>query len=345
MAAYLHQGETPLLEVRRLSLSFKDQEQVAVDRVSFNIRAGSTLGLVGASGAGKSSIARAVMKLIEVEAGEVLLDGEDILRMDSEQLMAARRRMQLVFQEPSASLSPRRTIGQTLLEPLQHFAIGDKHYQQQKIRSILHMVGLDHDVLRRYPHQFSSGQQQRIAIARALVTDPELLIADEAVSSLDVSIQAQILQLVLTLQKELGIAFLFISHDLAVIRQIADDIAVMYRGQLMEQSPADLFFSKPAHPYSKSLLSSSGLSSEQLAYTDADSLPGMPAVPWQIDRGSAAGGKSTSCVFSRNCPEKMPICEQNEPASQTLRYGNLSTFTPHCVKCHLYDEVSDHENP
>lgn len=340
MAAQSQQGEMSLLEVRELSLSFQDQEQVAVDRVSFNIRAGSTLGLVGASGAGKSSIARAVMRLIEVDAGEVLFKGENILRMGPSQLMAARRGMQLVFQDPSASLSPRRTIEQTLLEPMKHFSIGDKHYQQEKIRDILQTVGLDHDVLRRFPHQFSSGQQQRIAIARALVTDPELLIADEAVSSLDVSIQAQILQLVLTLQKELNIAFLFISHDLAVIRQIADDIAVLYRGQLMEQSAADQFFSNPAHPYSKTLLSSAGLPG-----TDADSLPGIPTEPWQIDRAPAGSGNTSSCVFSRNCPEKMPVCEQSEPASRTIKHSNHPTFTPHCVKCHLHDEASDHETP
>jgi ABC-type oligopeptide transport system ATPase subunit len=161
----------------------------------------------------------------------------------------------LVFQNPSASLSPKRNIEQTLLEPLEHFAIGDDDSRREKIRRILQGVGLDPDVLHGYPHQFSTGQQQRIAIARALVTDPDLLIADEAVSALDVSVQAQILQLIQALQKQRGIAILFISHDLAVIRQIATDVAILYRGKLLEHSSADAFFNQPTHPYSQNLLS------------------------------------------------------------------------------------------
>jgi len=180
------QPRAPLLEVQALSLSFPNQEH-AVDRVTFKLVSGKTLGLVGASGAGKSSIARAILCLIKPDAGKILLRGENIFSMDPGQLKEARRRIQIVFQEPSASLSPRRTVAQTLLEPLRHFAIGDAAYKQDKVRRTLKTVGLDPDVLQRYPHQFSAGQQQRIAIARALVTNPDLLIADEAVSALDVS--------------------------------------------------------------------------------------------------------------------------------------------------------------
>ena len=327
-------GRPPLLEVRNLSLSFHKRQQVAADRVSFSIAAGSTLGLVGASGAGKSSIARAIMHLLEPDAGEILYKGENIFQMSPDQLMATRQRVQIVFQEPSASLSPRRTVEQTLLEPLEHFAIGDKNYRHEKIRQTLHTVGLDHDVLRRYPHQFSAGQQQRIAIARALVSNPELLIADEAVSSLDVSIQAQILQLIQTLQKEQGIAFLFISHDLAVIRQIANDIAVMYRGQLLEQSPADIFFSKPAHPYSRALLSFAGTAFPQR----------LAGGKWHLDRGRAGNDNSSACLFARNCPDKMPVCERLEPADKNIQHKNQRALGSHCVKCHLYDEVKTNEN-
>ena len=326
-------GRPPLLEVRKLSLSFHKQQQVAADRVSFSIAAGSTLGLVGASGAGKSSIARAIMHLLEPDAGEILYKGENIFQMSPDQLMATRQRIQIVFQEPSASLSPRRTVEQTLLEPLEHFAIGDTNYRHEKIRQTLHTVRLDHDVLRRYPHQFSAGQQQRIAIARALVSSPELLIADEAVSSLDVSIQAQILQLIQTLQKEHGITFLFISHDLAVIRQIASDIAVMYRGQLLEQSPADVFFSKPAHPYSRALLSFAGAAFPQR----------LAGGKWHLDRARAGNDNSSACLFASNCPDKMPVCERLEPADKIIQHKNQHALGSHCVKCHLYDEVKTNE--
>jgi len=246
--------ETALLEVRNLSVSFQQRDKLAVDNVSFSMNKGSILGLAGESGAGKSSIARAIVGLIKADSGEVLFNDEDILQMDSQQLSATRRRIQLIFQNPSAGLSPRRNIEQTLLEPLEHFGIGNKLLRQDKIRQILPSVGLDPDVLRRYPHQFSSGQQQRIAIARALVTDPELLIADEAVSALDVSVQAQILQLIQKLQTERDIAVLFISHDLAVIRQIASEVAIIYRGEMLEHSSANDFFEQPTHPYSKTLL-------------------------------------------------------------------------------------------
>ena len=323
----------PLLEVRDLSLSFQKQEQIAVDRVSFNIRAGKTFGLVGASGAGKSSVARAIMRLLVPDEGKVLFRGENIYEMDQKHLATSRRRIQLVFQDPSASLSPKRTVEQSLLEPLEHFSIGDTNYRQDKIRQILGTVGLHKEALHRYPHQFSSGQQQRIAIARALVTEPDLLIADEPVSSLDVSIQAQILQLIQTLQKDHGITFLFITHDLAVIRQLADDIGVMYRGQMLEQAPADVFFSHPAHPYSKALLSFA-----------SDSIPGnVTADKWLLDRGRTKAEEPDSCVFTRNCADKMAVCETREPALQHIPHKNHHASAPHCVKCHLYEEAHNNE--
>ena len=323
-----------LLELRNLSLSFHRQKRVAVDRVSLKIAAGSTLGLIGASGAGKSSIARAILRLVKPDSGELLFKGKDICRMNAQELKLTRQRIQLVFQEPSASLSPGRTVKQTLLEPLEHFAIGDANYRQEKTLQILHTVGLDQSALQRYPHQFSSGQQQRIAIARALVTDPELVIADEAVSSLDVSIQAQILQLIQKLQKDFGITFLFISHDLAVIRQIADDVAVMYKGQLLEQSPADRFFSEPAHPYSKTLL----------AFATGRTPISWQGDKWYLERNRGTAGNTQTCVFAEFCPDKIPRCEQVEPAMLEIKHKNQHAFESHCVKCHLYDEVKTDEH-
>ena len=329
---FLH-NKPPLLEVRDLSLRFHKQATPAIDRVSFRISAGRSLGLVGASGAGKSTIARVIMRLATPDSGAILFHGEDISEMNPRQLMRTRQRIQLVFQEPSASLSPRRNIQQTLLEPLQHFAIGDYRYQQQKISQTLKTVGLDDDVLQRYPHQFSSGQQQRIAIARALVTDPELLIADEAVASLDVSIQAQILQLIQSLQNDHGLTFLFISHDLAVIRQIADEVAVTYRGQLLEQSPADSFFSGPAHPYSRTLLSIAG----------HPGLPDLDAGPWQAEMAHISSGVTPACIYVQNCKNKMSICAITEPVDHCIPDKNQHTPGQHCVKCHLYDEVRSNE--
>ena len=326
-------NQPPLLEVRDLSLSFHQQEQLAVDHVSLSITQGSTLGLVGASGAGKSSIARAILQLVKPDSGEILFKGKEIHRMNPHELKTFRQRVQLVFQEPSASLSPRRTVEQTLLEPLQHFAIGDASFRYERTLHILDTVGLDQSAMQRYPHQFSSGQQQRIAIARALITDPELLIADEAVASLDVSIQAQILQLIQVLQKDFGITFLFISHDLAVIRQIADDVAVMYQGQLLEHSSADRFFSEPAHPYSKTLLS----------FAQGQSPTHRPDDKRYLERSRRKAGDSSACLFAGFCPDKMQVCERVEPAIHDIQHKNQDAPEPHCVKCHLYSEVNAYD--
>ena len=320
-------GGSPLLELRELSLSFQRRALLAVDRVSLKMTAGSTLGLVGASGAGKSSIARAVLRLIEPDAGQVLFKGDDIHRMDPAQLKTVRQGIQMVFQDPSASLSPRRTVEQTLLEPLQHFAIGDRHERHAKITQVLRTVGLDPEALKRYPHQFSTGQQQRIAIARALVTGPELLIADEAVSSLDVSVQAQILELIQKLKSELGVTLLFISHDLAVIRQIADEVAVMYRGQLLEQSPADRFFSRPAHPYSDTLLT----------FAQGRTPMNWSVENWNLERSRKTADRHANCVFADSCPDRLQVCATVEPEMRYVKDENQDALGSHCVKCHLYD--------
>lgn len=323
------QAPAPLLEVHDLCMSFPRQKQLAIDHVSFDIHPGSTLGLVGSSGAGKSSLARVIMHLAKPSSGDILFKGESIFEMGARQLKEYRKSIQMVFQDPSASLSPKRTIQATLLEPLVHFNMGNRSERQEKIRSALNTVGLDEDALSRYPHQFSTGQQQRIAIARALVTEPELLIADEAVSSLDVSIQAQILQLLQMLKTEHGITLLFISHDLAVVSQLADELAVMYRGQILEQCPSEHFFKSPAHPYSQALLSFAG----------PDALKTPSSGHWRLQSGRNACEKPSACIFSGNCPDQMSICKQLEPVIYRVQHENQDTLSPHCVKCHLYDKA------
>jgi ABC-type oligopeptide transport system ATPase subunit len=333
MNSHDKQSAPSLLEVRDLSLSYSDGDQgrsFAIDRVSFSVEAGSIMALIGSSGAGKSSIARTILQLIEPDNGEILFNGQNIRGMTGPQLMAMRQRLQIVFQEPSASLSPRLTIERILHEPLRHFAIGDRQYQRDKVKNTLQTVGLDEDVLQRYPHQFSAGQQQRIAIARALVTNPDLLIADEAVSSLDVSIQAQILQLIQSLQRKHGIAFLFISHDLGVIRQIADKVAVMYRGQLLEQSQANDFFSGPAHPYSRTLLS----------FARLDDPGNLPEGQLQLNHGRKPGRRPSNCLYAGNCADKMPLCELQEPENHKIDNNDIE----HYVKCHIYGEANSNDN-
>lgn len=334
MSSRRHDQVPPLLEARELSLRFPGQQRPAVDRVSFSVSTGHTLGLVGASGAGKSSVARLVMGLGQVDSGLILFEGRDMAKMDTRALKACRQAMQIVFQEPSASLSPRRTVAQTLLEPLNHFNCGDAAWRQNRIGETLATVGLEADALSRYPHQFSAGQQQRIAIARALVTNPKLVIADEPVSSLDVSVQAQILQLLRKLKHEHGIAYLFVSHDLAVVRQIADEVAVMYRGQLLEQSPAGTFFTRPAHPYSRQLLKSAS----EVAPAESK---------LRLGRGTTRAGDADVCVFLHDCPERKPICQREGPGNHAFAQTTPNALTApmaHSVKCHLYDNegIDDH---
>ncbi|MEY8198715.1 MAG: ATP-binding cassette domain-containing protein, partial [Colwellia sp.] len=227
----------------------------AVDDVSFVLEKGKTMGLVGESGCGKSTLGRAVLRLHEPTDGTVILDGVNITKLESKALVDARRDMQIIFQDPYASLSPRRTIQQTLLEPLETHNIGTAESRQQKIEELLDIVGLRKHVLHRYPHEFSGGQRQRIGIARALTLEPKFIVADEAVSALDVSVQSQVLNLISNLQKTLGISFLFISHDLAVVQHISDDVGVMYLGRLVEKASATSLYKEPRHPYTKALLS------------------------------------------------------------------------------------------
>ena len=321
-----------LLEIKNLKKHFPIHgglfhqvvsELKAVDDVSFVLEKGKTMGLVGESGCGKSTLGRAVLRLHEPTDGTVILDGTDITKLEPKALVDARRDMQIIFQDPYASLSPRRTIQQTLLEPLETHKIGTAESRQQKIEELLDIVGLRKHVLHRYPHEFSGGQRQRIGIARALTLEPKFIVADEAVSALDVSVQSQVLNLISNLQKTLGISFLFISHDLAVVQHISDDVGVMYLGRLVEKATATSLYTEPRHPYTKALLSAIPTPDPTIK-NQRQILKGDVPSPLNPPSG---------CTFRTRCPEAMDICAVKAPVQ--VEVG--SKDEPHWVACHLFE--------
>lgn len=296
----------------------------AVDGVSFDIPSGKTFGLVGESGCGKTTLGRAVLRLHEPTSGSVVLDGTDITQLRRKALLAWRRRMQIIFQDPFASLSPRRTVRQTILEALDTHSIGQRHGREAEVERLLGVVGLRRQVLDRYPHEFSGGQRQRIGIARALATKPDFIVADEPVSALDVSVQSQVLNLLADLQREFGLAYLFIGHDLAVVQHISDEVGVMYLGRIVETASAEDIYRSPRHPYTRALMSAIPVPDPQTR-RERIVLPGD--VPSPV---SPPGG----CPFHPRCPEVMPICSRVVPPTVDVGSGRH-----HAVTCHLYGET------
>jgi oligopeptide/dipeptide ABC transporter, ATP-binding protein, C-terminal domain len=324
-------GDTPLLQVQALSKHFPVRGGFfrritgwlkAVDDVSFEVKRGETFGLVGESGCGKSTLGRAILRLHEPTAGRVILDGTDITALDRGRLTAARRHMQIIFQDPYASLSPRRTVLQTLLEPMEIHRIGTPRSRREKVLELLDIVGMGPQVLHRYPHEFSGGQRQRIGIARALTLDPKFIVADEAVSALDVSVQSQVLNLIGRLQRELGISFLFISHDLAVVQHISHQVGVMYLGRLVEIAPAADLYRDPMHPYTRALLSAIPVPDPKRR---RKRIILQGEVPSPLDPPSG-------CPFRTRCPEAMPVCAERRPLLKQIYDGEA----PHQVACHLH---------
>lgn len=249
---------TPILEVRNLKKYFKTPKGMlhAVDDISFTIEEGKTLGVVGESGCGKSTTGRAILRLIEPTSGEIYFRGQDISKLSPKELRKKRQEMQMVFQDPYASLDPRYTVAKTIEEPLRiHGLVKDKEERKQKVLELMDTVGLARRLYHAYPHELDGGRRQRIGIAAALAVNPKFIVCDEPVSALDVSIQAQILNLMKQLQRERGLTYMFITHDLSVVRHFSDDIAVMYLGRLVEKAPAEELFNNPLHPYTKALLS------------------------------------------------------------------------------------------
>jgi oligopeptide transport system ATP-binding protein len=285
----------------------------AVDDVSFSIAENEVLGLVGESGCGKSTVGRSILRLYEPTAGEVHFDGQDMLSLSGSNLKAMRRNMQIIFQDPMSSLNPRMTVGNIIEEPLIIHAMGDRKQRRKKTAELLDKVGLAANVINRYPHEFSGGQCQRIGIARALALNPKLLIADEPVSALDVSIRAQILNLMIDLKNEFRLSYLFISHDLSVVRHISNRIAVMYLGKIVEMGTAEEVCDGPMHPYSRALLS---------AVPTAVMKKNKKRIILQGDVPSPSNPPS-GCTFHTRCPIARLDCSINEPHLQEKNPGRL----------------------
>jgi oligopeptide/dipeptide ABC transporter ATP-binding protein len=317
----------PLLEVRNLKKYFPIKGGIfskgigyvyAVDGVDFYLSKGESLGLVGESGCGKSTTARAILRLIEPTEGQILFEGKDICKLDQEELRSVRRDMQIVFQDPYASLDPRRTVEQIIGEPLNVFQVATKKERKDRIAYLLQKVGLSPDHARRYPHEFSGGQRQRIGIARALALNPKLIIGDEPVSALDVSIQAQVINLLEDIQKEFKLSYIIIAHDLAVVEHICDQIAVMYLGRIVESAKDRELYTSPLHPYTVALLSAIPVPDPNVSKKRII-LEGDVPSPMRPPSG---------CHFHTRCPQKKEVCQRTVPELTEIKKD-------HFVACHL----------
>ena len=324
-----------MLEVENLRVTFGSPRQPvrAVDGISFSLQAGERLGLVGESGCGKSTTGRAILRLAPIHSGGIRVDGQDIRRLRGRALKAFRRKAQMVFQDPFGSLNPRMTVGDTLGEPLWvHFGTPAAE-RRERVAELLCSVELDPDIARRYPHEFSGGQRQRIGIARALALDPELLIADEPVSALDVSVQAQILNLLKALSQSRHCALLLIAHDLAVVRYMCDRVLVMYRGRIMEAGPAGELFRRPAHPYTLALLAAVPDVKKRLA--GRQPVDAHVALKGDVP---AVDGKPAGCPLQARCPRAVSRCQEESPALKEIRPGRWSA-------CHFAADIVREQKP
>src|SRR5579863_8190508 len=329
-------ASSTLLDVRNLKMYFPLTRGIvlqrtvgyvkAVDDVSFSIEQGQTLGLVGESGSGKTTIGRTIIRLYQPTEGQILFENQDLAKMQGEPLRQMRRRVQMVFQDPYASLNPRFTIGSLVAEPMHIYNLGSSQEIRDRAAELLRVVGLRAEYIDRYPHEFSGGQRQRIAVARALSINPELVIADEPVSALDVSVRAQVLNLLQRLQQQFNLTYLFVSHDLSVVRHVADRIAVMYLGRIVELSDRDELYVAPKHPYTKALLSAVPIPDPKIERKrQRIILSGDLPSPINLPSG---------CRFHTRCPMAQSICREVDPAFE-LKEGR-----EHYAECHFAEKVT-----
>jgi len=324
-------NEQPLLDVKNLVMHFPLTQGIifqrkvgavqAVDGVSFQVKKGETLGLVGESGCGKSTTGRAILQLYKPTSGEVNFDGRDLTKLDGNEMRKMRRHLQMVFQDPYASLNPRMTVGNIVSEPMQIHKLVEKNQRTQRVQELLQTVGLNPYFANRYPHEFSGGQRQRVGIARALAANPDFIVCDEPVSALDVSIQAQVVNLLEDLQDQFGLTYLFIAHDLSVVRHISDRVAVMYLGKIVEMADRNELYDDPLHPYTKALLSAVPIP-DPVIEKKRERIILTGDVPSPINPPSG-------CHFHTRCPYVMDVCKQIDPIF-------ADQGRDHWVACHLY---------
>jgi oligopeptide transport system ATP-binding protein len=325
----------PLLEVKDLQVHYKSRSRAhrklgydvrAVDGVSFTVAPGETLGLVGESGCGKSTTGRAILQLIKPTAGSVRFDGTDVTEARRRRLVQLRRGMQAVFQDPYDSLNPRMTIGDIVGEPLIIHRLAKGEDRRKRVGDLLELVGLSRELMSRRPSELSGGQRQRVCVAKALAVNPKFIVCDEAVSALDVSVQAQVLNLLRRLQRELGLSYLFIGHDLSVVRHVSDRVAVMYAGLLVESADSERLYERPYHPYTVSLLASSPVADPRVERSrPVAAVTGEPPSPSNIPAG---------CRFAPRCPLAREKCRAEEPAYIEVEPGRT-------VACHFWQKVKE----
>lgn len=327
------ENKDALLSAQHIKVYYKGKNRKtgpvrAVDDVSFDIKKGETFGIVGESGCGKSTIGRALIRLEHITDGSVIFRGQDITRLKKKELKEVRRHAQMVFQDPAACLNPRRTVKQIIMEPFMIHGVPEGVNLDERVEELVKKVGLDTYHLSRYPHELSGGQKQRVGIARAIALNPDLVICDEAVSALDVSVQAQVLNLLSDLKNELGLTYIFISHNLNVVYQVSDRVGVMYLGKMVEIAPYDRLYEKRYHPYTQALLSA-------IPQVDGDGHTERIRLKGEVPSPS---DPPSGCRFHTRCPHTCELCEKEVPPLREIEPG-------HFVACHLYDEQKGENSP